>query len=106
MPPNTTTVAVHTYQTINHGVETRAGALKCGDCHAGMAGGPVRMDLSGDLGYALNGPESQVCTQCHVSKGSMNFSGIHNKHVALEGKDCSVCHTFSRPERGLSTTLN
>ncbi len=26
---------------------------------------------------------------------------IHNEHVRGEGYDCSWCHTFSRPERGL-----
>jgi hypothetical protein len=26
---------------------------------------------------------------------------MHNKHVADKQYDCSACHTFSRPERGL-----
>jgi len=102
MPPGTTSVAVHTYQTINHGVETIGSALDCNDCHASTA----RMNLQVDLGYALKGPESQVCTQCHGREDSMGFSGVHDRHVRREGKDCSVCHTFSRPERGLSTSLN
>jgi PKD repeat protein len=102
MPPNTTSVAVHTFQTINHGVEVANDALQCGDCHESTA----RMDLQGDLGYALKGPESQVCTQCHGSEDPMSFSGVHDRHVRREGKDCSVCHTFSRPERGLSTQID
>jgi hypothetical protein len=104
MPRDTDTsvVAVHTYQTINHGVETIGSALDCNDCH----GSTARMNLQVDLGYALKGPESQVCTQCHGSEDSMGFSGVHDRHVRREGKDCSVCHTFSRPERGLSTSLN
>ena len=99
---NTSVVAVHTFQTINHGVETIGSALDCNSCHESTA----RMDLQGDLGYALKGPESQVCTQCHGSENSMSFNGVHDRHVRREGKDCSVCHTFSRPERGLSTRLN
>jgi len=102
MPPNTTSVPVHTYQTINHGVETTDTALGCNDCHSTNA----RMDLQGDLGYGLKGPRSQVCSQCHSNEDPMGFSGIHERHVEDEGKDCSVCHAFSRPERGLSTALN
>jgi hypothetical protein len=92
---------VHTYQTINHGVETSENALGCNDCH----GPSARMDLQGELGYALKGPESEVCTQCHGSEGAMNFTEVHDQHVRQEGKDCSVCHTFSRPERNLSTRI-
>jgi PKD repeat protein len=102
MPPNTTVVPVHTYQTINHGVEPSDDALGCNDCH----GSNARIDLEGDLGYELKAPESQVCTQCHDNKGSMSFNKIHDKHVKDKGRDCSVCHTFSRPERGLSTRIS
>lgn len=115
MPPNTTTVAVHTYQTINHGVEPKDNALECGACHASYTdGGPVRMDLKGDLGYRVKGnydslgASSDTCTACHEpeteSEGDY-FSFIHHEHVREEGKDCSVCHSFSRPERGLSTSI-
>jgi hypothetical protein len=99
MPPSTSAVAVHTYQTINHGVETANNALGCNQCH----GSTARMDLKGELGYGLKGSTSQVCTQCHGNKGSMSFNKIHEKHVQDKERDCSVCHTFSRPERELST---
>ncbi len=102
MPPNTTVVPVHTYQTINHGVETEGNALGCNQCH----GSTARMDLQGELGYELKGPESQVCTQCHDWEGTMSFTEVHKKHVDDKRRDCSVCHTFSRPERGLSTELS
>ncbi len=102
MPPNTTAVAVHTFQSINHGVEDDDNALQCSDCHESTA----RMDLPGELGYALKGPESEVCTQCHDSKDDLNFTDVHRKHVEDEGKDCSVCHAFSRPQRELSTQLD
>jgi hypothetical protein len=106
MPPNTTTVAVHTYQTINHGVETEDNALGCNDCH----GSTARMDLKGELGYGLKGPESQVCTQCHGVERKDSYDGgyfayIHDKHVRDKRKDCSTCHSFSRPERGLDPTV-
>jgi len=92
-----TEVDVHTFQTINHGVEDHDEALRCGACHASMEGGPVRMDLQGDLGYQLKGPESQVCFQCHDEEEEKPFEEIHNKHVRDEGIDCLWCHTFSRP---------
>ncbi len=102
-----TLVDVHTYQTINHGVEDDANALQCGDCHAGTtAGGPARMDLQADLGYELKGTAEQVCTQCHELEPADGFASIHNEHVASEGIDCSVCHRFSRPERGLSSDIS
>lgn len=99
-------VAVHTYQSINHGVEVAGNALQCGSCHSSFTTGkPLRMDLKGQLGYELKGTNAQVCTQCHSDKGSMNFTKVHDKHVREKGRDCSTCHKFSRPERGLSTRI-
>ena len=98
-------VGVHTYQSINHGVEPQDDALACGACHASLSGGPVRMDLQGQLGYELKGPESQVCRQCHGQKEDMSFVKLHDKHVKDKRRDCSTCHNFSRPERGLSTRI-
>ncbi|MDJ0805868.1 MAG: hypothetical protein QNJ78_03455 [Gammaproteobacteria bacterium] len=92
---------IHTFQTINHGVETSTAALDCGACHASLSGGPLRMDLVNDLGYGLKGDEATVCTQCHGSEGSLNFTDVHQEHVTRERFDCSNCHNFSRPERGL-----
>jgi hypothetical protein len=99
-------VAVHSYQGINHGVEASGEALACGACHASMSGGPLRMDLPGELGYELKGPTAQVCRQCHDQKENMSFAKLHDKHVLDKRKDCSTCHNFSRPNRGLSTSLS
>jgi hypothetical protein len=96
-------VGVHTYQSINHGVEPEDSALACGACHSSLSGGPVRMDL-GALGYELKGPESQVCRQCHEPKEDMSFLKLHDKHVKDKRRDCSTCHNFSRPGRGLSNS--
>lgn len=96
-----TLVQVHTYQTINHGVEPTYNALDCGQCHASYSGGPVRMDLP-TLGYGLKDAVSVVCTQCHGPEESKPFDKIHNKHVTDKGFDCSWCHPFSRPERNLT----
>ena len=96
---------VHTYQTINHGVEGTSAALECGSCHASLSGGPLRMDLANDLGYGLKGGEAEVCTQCHENKGDMSFSKLHEKHVKDKGADCSTCHNFTRPERGLNANI-
>ena len=98
-----TIVPVHTFQTINHGVEIAQNALECGDCHdeKDYNGGPARMDLQADLGYELKGATNQVCTQCHGNESSEGFDATHKKHVREEQFDCSYCHTFSRPDRGL-----
>lgn len=121
MPPNTTSVAVHTFQTINHGVEPRGDALNCGSCHASQSGGPLQMDL-GPLGYGprtlpsvvtntdqptLNGDLNNICSQCHGNEtGGRGFDSVHSRHVQNLGKDCAACHNFSRPERGLSLSQN
>ena len=102
-----TIVPVHTFQTINHGVEVSDNALACLACHGSTDGDDdrattaLRMDLVGALGYELKGPQSSVCTQCHEPEDPEGFGEIHDKHVQDEGYDCSWCHTFSRPERGL-----
>jgi hypothetical protein len=99
-----TIVPVHTFQTINHGVEDDDAALKCGACHDDEEFGTQtpRMDLVGDLGYQIKGSVNQVCSQCHSLEDSEGFIDLHQEHVQEEGKDCSWCHTFSRPERNLS----
>jgi hypothetical protein len=99
-------VPIHTYQSINHGVEVADNALDCGDCHDDReyGGGPVRMNLRADFGYELKGPQSVVCSQCHSLESSEGFSETHEEHVQEEGYDCSLCHGFSRPERGLKTS--
>ncbi len=95
-------VDVHTFQTVNHGVENEEQALDCGSCHASLGGGPVRMDLQGELGYELKGPASQICFQCHGAEEQKPFKTVHDIHVKDKRYDCSWCHTFSRPDRGLT----
>ena len=91
-------VTTDTFQLLNHGVAPAGQALACGACH----GTSARMDLSGELGYALKASRDQVCTQCHgLESETISFSDLHAKHVTSKGYDCSWCHTFSRSERGL-----
>jgi len=105
MPPGTDAVAVHTFQTINHGVEPKTSALgangTCGTCHdvaAFTTGKPLRMKLELEMGYAVtragitagsNG--TYTCSvSCHGSK-SANFTKIHevSKHRTA---GCTACH--------------
>lgn len=90
-------VTTDTYQLLNHGINPASTALQCNDCH----GDTTRMDLQGELGYGLKAAENVVCTQCHGNEDMMSFERIHSRHVSREGYDCSRCHNFSRPERGL-----
>ncbi len=94
-------VDVHTYQTINHGVEDEDNALACNECHESTS----RMDLQGELGYGLKASAREVCTQCHEYERSEGFRKNHTKHVTDKGIDCSACHGFSRQERGLNPDL-
>ncbi len=98
-------VTVHEFQTINHGVAPVSGALACGKCHASLAGGPVVMNLQGKLGYAPKKPTSDLCNDCHGNESS-SFSSTHSRHVDRRRYDCSYCHNFTRPERGLNLPAN
>lgn len=99
-----TWVTTDTYQLITHEVAPAINVLQCQDCHDNTN----RMDLTGELGYALKGSRSQVCTQCHGiedDKDDKMYLWIHREHVEGENIDCSLCHTFTRPERGLSKAI-
>jgi hypothetical protein len=65
------------------------------------------MDLQGQLGYALKGPRTTVCIQCHQWEDDpQTFSEIHSRHVDSKRYDCSWCHNFTRPDRGLRLPAN
>ena len=53
------------------------------------------------MGYS---PKPGVCNDCHETKSSKGFVDNHKKHVESKRYDCALCHTFSRPERGLKTS--
>lgn len=92
-------IETDTYQLITHEVAPASRALSCANCHNSTA----RMNLQGELGYQLKGPEAQVCTQCHGREDSRSFEWVHDKHVNDKKYDCSKCHNFSRPERNLGS---
>ena len=91
-------VLTDTYGLLNHGINPASDALSCTDCHGRID----RMDLQGDLGYQLKADKSTVCSQCHGRKENKSFAVIHDKHVRDKKYDCSNCHSFSRPEKGLT----
>ncbi len=94
-------VLTDTYQLLNHGISPSSSALQCASCHGSID----RMDLQGELGYQLKASQSNVCSQCHGNKSNKGFEWVHDKHVRDKKIDCSSCHTFSRPERGLKTGI-
>ena len=92
-------IATDTYQLLNHGINPASGALQCANCH----GDTAQMDLQGELGYQLKSSEATVCSQCHSQKSNRGFYDVHERHVSSRRLECINCHTFSRPERGLSS---
>ncbi len=106
LPSPAEAVAVHTYQTINHGVEPQANALgannQCNHCHTGNgnAANPRRMQLSGTggLGYDLREPATStgLCNNCHGSESNPGFVSLHNEHRnrTVNGRPvtCNSCH--------------
>lgn len=92
-------IETDTLQMLNHQVGDDDAALECNDCHGSGNG---RIDLAQDHGYETWGSTNTVCQQCHGPEPMPSFQELHNKHVEDEGFDCSWCHGFSRPERGLT----
>jgi hypothetical protein len=90
-------VYTDTYQLLNHGVNPKSEVLQCSECHSN----PSRVDLQQEQGYAPKASLSVLCVQCHDNEGARSFEALHQKHVREERVDCSYCHNFSRPERGL-----
>jgi hypothetical protein len=58
-------VETDTFQLLNHEVSPADEALECEACH----GASARMDLQGDLGYALKAPRATLCVTCHDDEG-------------------------------------
>ncbi len=107
-PAGTEVVPVHTYQTLNHGVEPQAASLgatnTCGTCHdvpisPFTTGKPLRMNLQADMGYAVtragltegtNGNWS-CSPSCHGTQ-SGNFTNIHSRSQH-QNAGCNACHS-------------
>ncbi len=90
-------IETDTLQMLNHQVGDEDSALRCDNCH----GSNPRIDLLSDHGYGLWGSPAEVCQQCHGPEPMPDFEELHEEHVLDEDYDCSWCHGFSRPERGL-----
>jgi len=98
--PSTTSyqnIDTDTYQLITHEVMPKGNALTCTQCHTSTA---TQLNLK-SIGYAMKGTQSTTCTQCHGQKSLPSYTSLHKKHVTDKKDDCSWCHSFSRPERGL-----
>lgn len=99
-----TNVTTDELQLLNHQVAPASGnVLACAACHPNATATQVK--LITNLGYGLKAAQSVVCSQCHNVKSPRDYVSMHN-HVNVKGYDCSLCHTFSRPERGLKMTPN
>jgi hypothetical protein len=91
------TVETDTYQLITHEIMPKGNALTCAQCHTASA---TQMNLKG-MGYTMKGTQATTCTQCHGQENLPSYTSLHNNHVSSKGYDCSWCHSFSRPEKGL-----
>src|SRR5574341_179151 len=96
-----------TFQLITHEVMPKDSVRNCTQCHQASdscrnchSAMPTQMNLK-DMGYVLKAPSTTVCVQCHSYKNPANYcmKTIHDEHAEGQRRDCSWCHTFSRPER-------
>ncbi len=100
-------VPVHTFQSINHGVEPRASALgannTCGTCHdvpisPFTTGKPLRMNLERDMGYAVTRAGITAGTNgnwtCNVSCHGTETGNMTNIHSRSNHRNagCNACH--------------
>jgi hypothetical protein len=97
-------VTTDEYQLIAHEVPSAANnVLACNKCHINSTA--TQMKLTSELGYAIKKTTSDLCNDCHGTESYSNsynsFLSIHSRHVNSQKYDCSHCHNFSRPERGL-----
>jgi hypothetical protein len=94
-----TMVTADAEMLISHGVDPKASAPACADCHDGSGHTPdgSKMLPFGALGYQ-SFPSTAMCSLCHSSK-SMNWQDMHAKHVDDMGFACASCHTT--PPTGL-----
>jgi RecJ-like exonuclease len=101
------TAKADTYQMLNHTIadaQSTGGVLVCDDCHepTKQIGGAGKVMALKTMGYAKKADYSVLCVQCHNSKTWKGYVSGHSRHVDSVKADCSWCHTFSRPERGLT----
>ncbi|NTW81563.1 MAG: alpha-2-macroglobulin, partial [Geobacteraceae bacterium] len=97
------TVTTDEYQVLNHQIPPASGnALSCSACHPNTTA--TKMKLITNFGYGLKKPTSDLCNDCHGIETMPSYTSFHSRHVDNEGYDCSLCHNFSRPERGLKMT--
>jgi len=95
-----TTIKTDEMLLLNHQIAPSTGnVVACAACHPNATATQVK--LITDLGYGLKNTVTVICSQCHREKSPKAYESMHN-HVNSKGFDCSWCHTFSRPERGLT----
>jgi hypothetical protein len=89
-------VKTDTYQLIAHTVPPASAVLGCTSCHENTS----QMSLPA-LGYVKKADWSVTCVQCHAIRTWKGYASGHDTHVTRKKYDCSWCHGFTRPERGL-----
>ncbi len=77
---------------ITHGVEPKAKAPSCTECHNNLGTTPdgVGMVPFTKLGYHTVPAGVKACTQCHEKK-TLSWSAMHEKHRSKFA--CNTCHT-------------
>ena len=91
MTGNYTVVKTDAEMLITHGVEPKAKAPSCTECHNNLGTTPdgTGMVPFTKLGYHTVPAGVKACTQCHEKK-TLSWSAMHEKHRSKFA--CNTCH--------------
>lgn len=96
---------------ITHGVEPKANAATCVQCHNGSGSTPdgTGMLPLGKLGYHTVPAQVKSCTLCHSARTSSNWESMHSTHRSRVS--CASCHTNAptglvRPQSSLCSSCH
>lgn len=93
MSGNYSLVETDAEMLITHGVDPKAKAPTCVQCHNGSGSTPDGTGILplGELGYHQVPTQVKSCTLCHSAKTSSNWESMHSTH--RNRVSCASCHT-------------
>ena len=92
LPGTYKTIQADAEMLITHGVDPKAKAPACAECHASTGKSNLMIPFA-ELGYHKFNANVESCTACH-SKETASFQSVHDRHVRSMGFACTRCHAL------------